>query len=141
MDHEITSLVRAFEDTSLPKEGWTHGAHITVALHYVSMLDESAALETMRARIQRFNASKGGLPSAYHETITRAWLAVLRLFFRANGGTAEAALFGMALARFDKDYLFRFYTRDRLLSDEARAGWVPPDRAPFHAQDPAQENA
>ncbi len=28
----------------------------------------------------------------------------------------------------DKDYLLRFYSRERLFSDEARARWVAPDR-------------
>jgi hypothetical protein len=29
----------------------------------------------------------------------------------------------------DKDYLLRFYSKERLFSDEARACWVPPDLA------------
>ncbi len=28
----------------------------------------------------------------------------------------------------DRDYLLRFYSRERLFSDEARGRWVPPDR-------------
>ena len=31
----------------------------------------------------------------------------------------------------DKDYLLRFYSTERLFSDEARHRWVPPDLAAF----------
>lgn len=44
----------------------------------------------------------------------------------------ERTLVNEALVRFaDKRMLLRFYSRDRLMSPEARAGWVEPDLAPF----------
>src|SRR5438270_769553 len=125
---DLETLVAGFEDTSLPKASWTHAAHISVAFHYVSTLDEATALATTRANIQRYNASKGGPPSAYHETVTRAFLMVVRAFVRARGAEARVE---DAVAMFDKNYLDRFYTRERLFSEEARARWVAPDREPL----------
>jgi hypothetical protein len=41
-----------------------------------------------------------------------------------------SALIGELLGQCgDKNYLLRFYSRERLLCDEARARWVPPDLA------------
>ena len=125
---DLLALVSAFEDTSLPKSEWTHASHIKVAFHYVSTLDEPSALRTVRANIQRYNASKGVPPSGYHETVTRAWLTVLRKFVDARGGHARIE---DAVAAFDKNHLETFYTRERLYSDEARMRWVEPDIAPL----------
>jgi len=97
----------------------------------VRALGRDQALVRIRANIRAYNAAVGGPPGAYHETITRAWIAVVAQF----AGEQDPALpfaeqLRALLARCgDKDYLLRFYSRDLLFSNLARAEWVPPDLA------------
>ena len=130
---EIGQLVRGFEDTSLPKEQWTHAAHVTVALSYVRSFGATAATARMREAIQRFNAAKGGARTAYHETITLAWIAVINGFLaKADVGQPLPDLLSALLEQTgDKHYLQRHYSPEVLMSDAARTTWVPPDRRSF----------
>jgi hypothetical protein len=130
---EIGQLVNGFEDTSLPKEQWTHAAHVTVALYYVRTLGATVAAARMREAIQRFNAAKGGARTAYHETITLAWIAVINGFLaKADVGQPLPDLIAALLKETgDKHYLQRHYSPDVLMSDQARTTWVPPDRRSF----------
>ena len=88
--------------------------------------DEATRL--IRGGIRRYNERQGN-PTGYHETITLAWVAVIGQFLSARDRTRPvSALAGELLAECgDRDYLLRFYSGERLLSDEARSRWVPPD--------------
>lgn len=131
-DLPIDDLVRGFEATTLDKSRWTHVAHVRTALHYILAHGEHDAANRMRAGIQRYNAAVGGPPTAYHETITLAWIAVVARFVAARPGRTHADLAGELVVAFaDKHHLLAYYTKDVLMSDAARAGWVPPDVAPF----------
>jgi hypothetical protein len=90
------------------------------------------ATQLIRSGIQRYNAIQNkGL--AYHETITLAWIEVISRFLdEQNDGQPLADLLDNMLERCcDKNYLLRFYSRERLFSDAARADWLPPDLAEF----------
>jgi hypothetical protein len=133
---DIPGLVAAFENCTLPKGCWTHLAHLTVAHHYLWHHSRDEATRLIRSGIQRYNLSQGN-PSGYHETITLAWIALVageieqvRLAGRAEKSEVASAR-ELAAAYADQDFLFEFYTRPRLMSDEARAQWVPPDRRPL----------
>ena len=80
MSGEVPRLVARFEDCTLPKEEWTHRAHLTVGLWYATRLPYEAALGAMRDGILRLNQAHG-VPTTptrgYHETITRFYLLVL----------------------------------------------------------------
>ena len=68
---ELESLVRRFEDCTLPREAWTHRAHLSVAVWYLFHFSRAEATERIRTGIQRYNASQGN-STGYHETITLA---------------------------------------------------------------------
>jgi hypothetical protein len=127
-DAKIENLVRAFEECTLPKAGWTHREHLTVALWYLLHYPRDEATDRTREGIQRFNLSHGNT-TGYHETITLAWVAVIdRFLAERDRGQPLSALVGALLEECgDKGYLGRFYSGDVLMSDEARRGWVPPD--------------
>lgn len=129
---EIPRLVEAFEACTLPGAEWTHRAHLTVALWYVSRLPFENALETVRAGIQRYNLSRGVLTtetSGYHETLTRFYTEMVGRFVREEGTAGCWA--ARANALFERcggrELPLRFYTKERLMSKEARFGWVEPD--------------
>jgi GNAT superfamily N-acetyltransferase len=130
-DAEIESLVRAFEDCSLPRAGWTHREHLTVALWYLRHHPREEATNRIREGIRRFNLSHGNA-TGYHETITLAWVAVIARFLgESEREEPLSSLVGALLKECgDKDYLLRFYSEDALLSDAARRSWVAPDLGP-----------
>jgi len=129
----IADLVRAFEKCTLPKSQWTHLAHLTIAHHYLWHHSREDATMLMRSGIQRYNLSQNN-PTGYHETITLAWLAILARQLRereAKGrlGKEEAASAReVATTHANQDILLEYYSRELLMSEEARAHWVPPDR-------------
>ena len=136
---EIFSLVRRFDDCTLPRAEWTHAAHLTVALWYLLELDWPEATARVRRGIRRYNAAHGVRTTptgGYHETLTLFWLRVVRSFL--EGGRNEArSLLSLAnelAASADKNLPLRHYTRARLFSPEARAGWVEPDLKPVDSR-------
>ena len=131
-DPEIESFIRAFEDGSLPKSEWTHGRHLIMALWYLRRHRRDEATSLIRDGIQRYNEAKGNL-TGYHETITRAWIAVIERLLRMRDRALPDSVLAAELLQEcgEKNYLLRFYSKERLLSDEARRGWVDPDLAPI----------
>jgi hypothetical protein len=131
-DAEIEAFVRAFEDCSLPRSAWTHQKHLVMALWYLVQLPVGEATKKIRDGIQRYNHSKGNF-TGYHETITVAWVSVIERFLAARDRTQSIARLARDLLEScgHKDYLLSFYSREVLLSDDARLRWVPPDRQPI----------
>jgi hypothetical protein len=133
---EILSLVRRFEDCTLPREEWTHAAHLTVALWHLLVYDWPEAVAHVRAGIQRYNAAHGirTTPTGgYHETLTLFWLRHVRAFLEEGRNEARSlvALANDLADSADKSLPLTFYTRERLFSTEARATWVEPDLKSF----------
>jgi len=133
---EIDGLVRAFEDCSLPRARWTHRAHLTVALWYLFHQSGEEATSSIRNGIKRYNASQGIAMTpegGYHETITLFWIYVVGKLVMLDG--ANLSLLELAnkmVERFDNTRLpFDYYSRDRLLSWQARTSWVEPDLKPL----------
>ena len=128
---EIRALVLAFEDTSLPYRQWTHAAHLTVGLWYRLWYGPEEAMHRMRAGLRRYNAAHANEPMrvGYHETITRFWLWVIDEYVRVTEMAGSIADFanGLIAARADRELPFRYYSREHLMSDAARAEWVEPD--------------
>jgi hypothetical protein len=131
-DVAIEAFVSSFEDCSLPRSEWTHGKHLVMALWYLRRHPKHEATRRIREGIRRYNLSQGNL-TGYHETVTLAWIEVIERFLVDRDHARPVADLARELltACGDKAYLFRFYSRDLLLSDEARRRWVPPDRKPF----------
>jgi hypothetical protein len=129
---ELESLVRRFEDCTLPREEWTHPAHLSVAIWYLSYFSREEATERIRAGIQRYNASLGNT-TGYHETITLSWVAIAAAFLReASPAKTVAELATETVARFgESDYLLRHFSKERLFSEAARRDWVEPDLNPL----------
>ena len=137
-ESELTDLIARFHDATVPAGEFTHAAHLVVGLWHATNFDEADALERIRAGILRVNAAHGTPNSdtrGYHETITRAYLVLLARFARAHPWLAPAAL-AQALLASDlgkRDALLTYYSRDVLMSLEARRAWVEPDRQPLDA--------
>jgi hypothetical protein len=131
-ESEIDAFLAAFEGCTLPKERWTHGAHLLTGACYVHGLGRDAALERMRICVRRYNESVGGKnteTSGYHETITVMWIRLLDGLLREMGAMERAEFARLAVERFvgEKDVFRRYYDFDVVGSVEARREWVAPN--------------
>ena len=129
---EVLSLLRRFDDCTLPRDEWTHAAHLTVALWHLLEYDWAEAVTRVRRGIQRYNAAHGirTTPTGgYHETLTLFWMRRVRAFLEEGRNEARSlvALANDLCAALDSRLPLEYYTRERLFSSEARAAWVEPD--------------
>jgi hypothetical protein len=135
-DAEIARLGEGLVACALPRADWTHEAHLAATLYLLTERPDIDVDAEIAGLISRFNESVGGVNDdvgGYHDTITRAYVAGVRLFLRSNpeGGLAERvnALLLSPIGR--RDWPLAFYTPERLFSVPARRGFVAPDRAPL----------
>ncbi len=141
-DDEIALLAERLLDRTLPKDQWTHAAHLTATLRLVRTRNQDLERD-LPGIIRAYNVAVGGVnddTSGYHETITQAYLAAIRAFETAlppGLSDSEAAARLLATPLGDKAWPLRHWSRARLFSVEARRGWVDPDLAPL-AHPPAQ---
>jgi len=133
---EILDLVRRFEDGSLPKAQWTHRAHLTVACWYLVAHPGNEAIRKIREGIKSYNKSQGVVTtpkSGYHETMTLFWAKMIRAYLSTT--TLECSIIHLVnrvtVLYSSKDLPFEYYSREYLMSGEARADWVEPDLKPL----------
>lgn len=130
---EIIHIGEGLVACSLKKEEWTHAAHFAAALwlmRYRADLEPAAA---MRGLIRAFNEAMGGVNSdmaGYHETITLASLRAARGVF--DSFPADVPVYRIVNALMSTNFanpnwLLEYWTRDRLMSVEARRAWLEPD--------------
>ena len=131
-DAEIAALAERLLDRTLPKDQWTHAAHLTATLRLVRTRD--AGLERdLPGIIRAYNVAVGGVnddKSGYHETITQAYLAAIRAFaaeLPQGLSDSDAAERLLATPMGDKEWPLTHWSRERLFRPEARLGWVDPD--------------
>ena len=129
---EIYSLVKAFEERTLPRDGWTHQTHLAIATFYCNILPFGMATNVMRDGIHWLNDIHGIQNDAgggYHETLTVFWLKRIWNFIDSRVGHTELfSLVNEVIERFgNEDLPFKYYTRELLCSEEARRNYYPPD--------------
>ena len=129
---EIDSLIHAFQEGNLSRSQWTHEAHLTVALWYLCYDSEQEAINAIRNGIKRYNQAQGietTKNSGYHETLTLFWVRTIRGYLADESQNRSIVhLANGLIAKYaDRTLPFRYYTRDRLMSSEARINWVEPD--------------
>jgi hypothetical protein len=127
-------FVLEWERGTLPKERWTHGAHVGVAAYFAYEYPAAALLQIMRLGIRHYNLASGGVNSeehGYHETLTRFWADAVGEFVREGRFASRLDAVRNALAWFGdrRDYFRAFYSFDVVRDRDARREWVAPDRA------------
>lgn len=80
-------FLAALEQCSLAESSFGHSAHVRAAYLYLRSGEFETALARMRGALRRYSAALGK-PDRYHETITVAYLALIRqrLFECGDGG-------------------------------------------------------
>jgi hypothetical protein len=132
-DAEIEHLGEGLLARTLKREEWTHEAHLAATTYLLLRRPDIDLDEELPGLIRRFNESVGGVnddTQGYHETITRAFLAGVRLFL-AEADPKEPLhelvneLLLSPMGR--RDWPLRFFSPGRLFSVEARRRFVEPD--------------
>jgi hypothetical protein len=131
-DAEIAHLGEGLLACSLRREEWTHEAHLAACLYLLAERPDMDVDADIASLISRFNESVGGVnddAGGYHDTITRAYVAGVRLFLRETGEIGLKArvnaLLGSPMGT--REWPLRFYSRALLFSVPARRGFVAPD--------------
>ncbi len=135
-DAEIRALGEALLACTLPREAWTHEAHLGACLWLLTERPDIDVDAAIGGIIRRFNESVGGVnddSQGYHDSITRAYVAGVRMFVAETRETGLAARVNAILLSpmGRRDWPLRFYSRDLLFSVAARRGFVEPDLAPL----------
>ena len=141
---EIDSLIHAFQECSLPRSQWTHEAHLTVALWYLFYDSEQEAINAVRNGIKRYNSVQGietTKNGGYHETLTLFWVRTIRRYLADESRNRSMVnLANGLIAKYaDRTLPFRYYTRSRLMSWEARINWVEPDKRAIDLEQVSQK--
>ena len=135
-DSDIRAIGDGLLACTLPRAAWTHEAHLGACLWLLTERPDVDVDARIAGIIRRFNESVGGVNDdhqGYHDSITRAYVAGVRLFLSETRETELAArVNAMLLSDVGRrDWPLRFYTRELLFSVAARRGFVEPDLAPL----------
>jgi hypothetical protein len=117
----------------LPREEWTHEAHLAACLWLVRECPDILPERDMPAIIRAYNESVGGVnddSQGYHETLTQFYITTVRAHHAETAGLSlcDAVNALLSSKRGRRDWPLRFYTRERLFSVEARRKYVQPDK-------------
>jgi hypothetical protein len=134
-DAEIEHIGEGLLAGTLPREEWTHEAHLAATTYLLIRRADVDLDVELPGIIRRYNESVGGVNTdseGYHETITRSFLHGVRLFLAEADSDAplHQLVNGVLLSPMGRrDWPLRFYSRERLFSVEARRSFVVPDIA------------
>ena len=136
--HDDASIVYIGEGLlarTLPREEWTHEAHLGACTWIVRDRTDIVPVDDMSAIISGYNEVVGGVNDdmqGYHETITQVYIAGVKAHLAEVGADMplyEAVNTLLLSARGRRDLPLRFYSKELLFSVPARRGFVQPDRA------------
>jgi flavin reductase (DIM6/NTAB) family NADH-FMN oxidoreductase RutF len=119
------SLVTSFEAGMIDGAEFPHEAHVQVAAELARRYGPEEGYRRLSVGLRGI-AARAGRPDAYHETITRAWFALI-------AGAGDVAEHPELL---DRTLLGRYYSQGRLAA--GRETWLEPDMHPLALPPPAQ---
>jgi hypothetical protein len=124
---EISLTVRKFEQCELLPQNFHHHDHLTVITYYLERMSVRQAVAHMREQLKKFTVHHQA--KGYNETITRFWIAKVAGLLAAQ--PSDLPLLDLVqrvqAALGNKELLFEYYNRERVLSEEAKQSWVEPD--------------
>jgi hypothetical protein len=128
-----SEIIEQFEQSRAPDGSFHHADHIRVAFAYLSRYPALEALQKFSSALQRFAAAQGK-PGLYHETITWAYLFLIRERMLHAGHPQSWEEFASAnpdlltWERGTRGILARYYQPETLNSEVARAAFLLPDK-------------
>jgi hypothetical protein len=123
-------LIEQFENRETPAATFHHADHVRLAFEYLCRYSALEVLQRFSAALQRFAAAQGRA-QLYHETITWAYVLLIRERIARTGGEPnwpEFAARNADLLVWKGGVLATLYRQETLDSDLARHTFVFPDR-------------
>lgn len=122
--------MQAFESCTLPIGSFHHAEHVKMAFLYLQKFAPLDALGRFSSNLTRFAAAHGK-PGLYNETITWAFLLIIReRIARANSPQTwiEFSSANADLLRWDDNILKKYYRAETLSSELAKRVFLFPDK-------------
>jgi hypothetical protein len=123
-------FIASFEDCSLDAGSFHHADHVRMAFLYICRYPALSAVERFSSALARF-AAANGKPGRYNETVTWAFLLLIRERMARAGqrqSWPEFAAENKDLLSWEDNILKRYYREETLSSDLARTTFLFPDR-------------
>ena len=123
-------LIAGFESCSFPNESFHHADHVRMAFLYVSRYPALEAIQRFSSALARF-AAANGKPKLYNETVTWAFLLLIRERMARAGRPETWNEFAAAnpdLLSWKNSVLKNYYRDETLSSDLARTTFLFPDK-------------
>jgi hypothetical protein len=132
-EDELDAFITRIAARQMPNEEFSHRNHLAMAACTVF---GGGSLEDVRATILALNQANGveQTPTGgYHETLTVAWHALVAAHLRSLPVETPRllAVNSVLHAYADKRAVLQHYSRDLVMSWEARRGFVEPDLKPL----------
>src|SRR6266481_64503 len=127
-------LIKQFENGTTPHDTFHHADHVRLAFEYLYRYLALEALEKFSDALRRFAAAQGK-PQLYHETITWAYLFLIRerMALVSHPQSWEQFAAGnpdlLIWEKGTSGLLGRYYRSETLASAAARAAFRLPDKA------------
>lgn len=132
-DDAVAHIGEGLLSRTLPREEWTHEAHLAATTYLTLRRPEIDLDAELPGIIRSYNESVGGVnddTQGYHDTITRAYLRGVRQFLEAadrHRPIHELVNELLHSPMGKRNWPLRFWSKELLMSVEARRGWVEPD--------------
>ncbi len=123
---EDGQFLAGVESGTLPKACFRHADHLRLAWLRLRSLPVEHAVVKVKHDIFAY-ATALGAAHIFHHTVTEAWVRLLATHHEAS----FAEFLSVNEERLRTPLLHRFWTPETLGSNEAKRGWVAPDRAPL----------
>ena len=132
----LETFLNDWRTGTLPKQRWTHAAHVAVTGYYAFEQASETVFAEMKRGILHFNSCTGvanGPDSGYHETLTRFWSSRITLSVHEASPESrlEAARYAVRLFGEDRDLPKLFYSYDVVRDRRAWSEWIAPDLEPL----------
>lgn len=132
----IEKLVESFLAGTLPKQDWTHEAHLKVGLWHLLHYSPAESLQRLRRGVKQYNLICGVANTdtqGYHETITCFYVWLIEQFIKQVETKQPIDTLADELITLygDRSFPFTYYSKERLMSKTARLQWLEPDLKPL----------
>lgn len=132
-DAAIVAIGEGLLARTLPREAWTHEAHLAACTWIVRDRPDITPEDDMAGIISTYNVAVGGVnddSQGYHETITQVYIAAVKAHLAEVEKDLPLWKSVNALLlseRGGRGLPLKFYSKERLFSVAARRNFVEPD--------------
>jgi hypothetical protein len=129
--HVVFLFIVRFENCTLPNESFHHADHLRMAFLYLRRYPALEALQRFSVSLTRFAAAHGK-PDLYNETVTWAFLLLIRERMVRAGCEQTWLQFAAAnsdLLQWKDNVLKKYYREETLQSDLAKRIFLFPDKS------------